>query len=143
MLRLSANSGYAKSPLHAATRGELTCHAELALRAAVRKGPGSIVAFELSIDTVSTDQRFIRRELPRALSANELELHYQSIVAAQGNGIVVVEALLRWNHPIRGLIMPSNRHRPRPSTGCWHRPKTVAGAQPGRGRAADRLAGKI
>ena len=45
-----------------------------------KKGPGAIVAFERAIDTVSTDQKFIQRELPRALTANELELHYQPIV---------------------------------------------------------------
>ena len=49
-----------------------------------KKGAGALVAFELAIDTVSTDQKFIHRELPRALSANELELHYQPIVAADG-----------------------------------------------------------
>ncbi len=107
VVRVGAHAGYAEAPRHAATRGELTRRAELALRAAARKGPGSIVAFEPSIDAASTDQRFIRRELPRALSANELELHYQPIVAAQGNRIVGVEALLRWTHAVRGPIMPA------------------------------------
>ena len=107
VVRVSAHAGYAEAPRHAATRGELTRRAELALRAAARKGPGSIVAFEPSIDAVSTDQKFIRRELPRALSANELELHYQPIVAAKGARIVGVEALLRWNHAVRGAIPPA------------------------------------
>jgi diguanylate cyclase (GGDEF)-like protein len=107
VVRLSAHAGFAQTPRHATTRGELTRRAELALRAAAKKGPGAVVAFELAIDTVSTDQKFIQRELTRALSANELELHYQPIVAAQGGRIVGVEALLRWTHATRGPIGPA------------------------------------
>ena len=107
VVRVSAHAGFAQAPRHATTRGELTRRAELALRAAAKKGPGSIVAFELAIDTVSTDQKFIHRELPRAISANELELHYQPIIAAHGGRIVGVEALLRWTHATRGPIGPA------------------------------------
>jgi diguanylate cyclase (GGDEF)-like protein len=107
VVRLSAHAGYAQTPRHATTRGELTRRAELALRAAAKKGPGAIVAFEIAIDTVSTDQKFIQRELPRALTANELELHYQPIVSAHGGRIVGVEALLRWTHAVRGAIGPA------------------------------------
>ncbi len=107
VVRLSAHAGFAQAPRHATTRGELTRRAELALRAAAKKGPGTLVAFEIEIDTVSTDQRFIHRELPRALAANELELHYQPIVAANGGRVVGVEALLRWTHATRGAIPPA------------------------------------
>ncbi len=106
VVRVSAHSGYAQAPRHAATRGELVRRAELALRAAAKKGPGAIVAFEGGIDTLTSDQRFIQRELPHALSAGELELHYQPIVAAHGSRIVGVEALLRWTHLERGPIPP-------------------------------------
>jgi diguanylate cyclase (GGDEF)-like protein len=105
--RISAHAGFAQAPRHATTRGELTRRAELAQRAAAKKGPGAVVCFERAIDTVSTDQKFIHRELPRALTANELELHYQPIVAAQGGRIVGVEALLRWTHATRGPIGPA------------------------------------
>ena len=107
MVRVAAHAGFAQAPRHATTRGELTRRAELALRAAAKKGPGAIVVFEREIDTVSSDQKFIQRELPRALSAGELELHYQPIVAAQGARIVGVEALLRWTHAERGAIGPA------------------------------------
>jgi diguanylate cyclase (GGDEF)-like protein len=107
VVRVSAHAGFAQTPRHATTRGELTRRAELALRDAAKKGPGAIVAFEFAIDTVSTDQKFIQRELPRALSANELDLHYQPIVAAQGGRVVGVEALLRWTHATRGSIGPA------------------------------------
>jgi diguanylate cyclase (GGDEF)-like protein len=107
VVRLSAHAGFAQAPAHAATRGELTRRADLALRAAAKRGPGAIVAFDLSIDTISTDQKFIRRELPRAVSANELDLHYQPIVSSQGGRMVGVEALLRWTHTNRGSVPPT------------------------------------
>ncbi len=107
VVRLSAHAGYAQAPRHATSRGELVRRAGLALRAATKKGPGAIVAFEHAIDTVSADQIFIQRELPRALSANELELHYQPIIAAHGGRIAGVEALLRWTHRERGPIGPA------------------------------------
>jgi len=107
VIRVSAHAGFAQSPRHAATRGELTRRVDLALRAAAKRGPGAIVKFDISIDTVSTDQKFIHRELPRAMSANELELHYQPIVASHGGRMVGVEALLRWNHATRGTIAPA------------------------------------
>ncbi len=107
VVRISAHAGFAQAPRDATTRGELTRRAGLARGAAAKKGPGAIVAFEHSIDTASADQKFIQRELPRALSANELELYYQPIVSAQGARIVGVEALLRWTHAVRGPIGPA------------------------------------
>jgi diguanylate cyclase (GGDEF)-like protein len=107
VVRVSAHAGFAQAPRHAATRGELTRRADLALRAAAKRGPGAIVAFDVAIDTVSTDQKFIHRELPRAVSANDLDLHYQPIVSSQGGRMVGVEALLRWNHATRGSIPPA------------------------------------
>jgi diguanylate cyclase (GGDEF)-like protein len=107
VVRISAHAGFAQAPRHATSRGELTRRAELTLLAAAKKGPGAIVCFESAIDTVSTDQKFIQRELPRAITANELELQYQPIVAAQGGRIVGVEALLRWSHATRGPIGPA------------------------------------
>jgi diguanylate cyclase (GGDEF)-like protein len=107
VVRVSAHAGFAHAPRHAATRGELTRRTNLALRAAAKKGPGSIVTFDPSIDTISSDQKFIHRELPRAISANELDVHYQPIVSSQGGRMVGVEALLRWTHATRGAIPPA------------------------------------
>lgn len=106
VVRLGAALGFAKAPLHAAARNELTRRAEVALRGAVRKGPGSLVAFDPALDRSSAERKIVQRELPRALAAQEFELHFQPIVAAAGGGIVGVEALLRWTHPARGAIPP-------------------------------------
>jgi diguanylate cyclase (GGDEF)-like protein len=107
VVRVSAHAGFAQAPHDATTRGELTRRADLALRAAAKRGPGAIVAFDVAIDSVSADQKFIHRELPRAISANDLDVHYQPIVSSQGGRMVGVEALLRWNHPTRGSIPPA------------------------------------
>jgi EAL domain-containing protein (putative c-di-GMP-specific phosphodiesterase class I) len=87
-------------------RGELARRAELALRSAGKKGPGSLVAFEPSIDKQSSEQRFIQSELPRALAANELDLHFQPIVAAAGGAVLGLEALLLWTYAEHGPIPP-------------------------------------
>ncbi len=65
------------------------------------------MAFDHSIDTVSTDLKFIHRELPRAISAHELDLNYQPIVSSHGGRMVGVEALLRWTHPRPRHIPPT------------------------------------
>ncbi len=107
VVRVSAHAGFAQAPQHATTRGELTRRADVALRKSIQKGPGTITIYQADIDNSSEDEQFIRRELPRALTAKSLDLHFQPIVAAQGARIVGVEALLRWNHPERGMIPPA------------------------------------
>ncbi len=106
-VRIGAYAGYAQAPRDATGSDELVRRARLALRFAGEKGSGIVTAFEHAIDAVSKDQQFIRRELPRAVAAETLELHYQPIVAADGSGITGVEALLRWTHPERGAIGPA------------------------------------
>jgi len=108
VVRPAVHAGYAQAPEHAGARGELTRRAELALRSAAKKGPGSLIAFEPSIDKQSSEQRFIQHELPRALAANELELHFQPIVAAAGGAVLGLEALLRWMHAEHGPIPPAS-----------------------------------
>jgi EAL domain-containing protein (putative c-di-GMP-specific phosphodiesterase class I) len=59
------------------------------------------------METEFEEQRFIKRELGRALAARDFDVHYQPIVTAEGSAIVGLEALLRWNHPTRGAIPPA------------------------------------
>jgi predicted signal transduction protein with EAL and GGDEF domain len=108
MVRPAVHAGYAQTPEHADGRSELTRLAELAPALAAKKGPGSLVAFYRSIDKISSEQRFIQQELPRALAANELKLHFQPIVAAAGGPVLGLEALLRWTHAEHGAIPPAS-----------------------------------
>ena len=54
------------------------------------------------------ERRFVLRELETAIQNEAFEVHYQPVVAAEGGGMVGVEALLRWTHPTRGVIAPSS-----------------------------------
>jgi diguanylate cyclase (GGDEF)-like protein len=106
-LQISASVGLAMAPRDGTTREELLRRADLALRAARRRGGGMAVAFAPGMEVEFEEQRFIKRELGRAVAARDFDVHYQPIVAAERGTIVGFEALLRWHHPIRGAIPPS------------------------------------
>lgn len=99
--------GVTIAPRDGMTREELTRRAELALRAAKGRGHSSVVAFAADMDADLQERRFIKREVARALAARAFELHYQPIVASDNGSINGVEALVRWNHPTRGMIPPA------------------------------------
>jgi diguanylate cyclase (GGDEF)-like protein len=106
-LQIAASVGLAVAPRDGTTPAELVRRADLALRAARRRGGGIVVGFTAGMETDFEEQRFIKRELGRALAARDFDVHYQPIVAAEGHAIVGLEALLRWKHPTRGAIPPA------------------------------------
>jgi diguanylate cyclase (GGDEF)-like protein len=105
--QVTAGVGLAQSPVDGNTAEELSRRANLALRAAKRQGRGMLQIFEPYIEMEYSEQNFIRRELETAIASGSLDVHYQPVVAAAGGGITGVEALCRWNHPVRGAIAPS------------------------------------
>ena len=105
--QISASIGTAKAPDYGTTGDELQRNAALALRTAKRGGRGSVRHFVPDIHVEHAERRFFLRELERAIGENAFDVHYQPVVAAEGGGMVGVEALLRWNHPTRGAIPPS------------------------------------
>ena len=105
--QFTAGIGIAQAPADGDTAEELSRRANLALRAAKREGRGMLQIFEPYIEMEYTERSFIRRELETAIGSGSLEVHYQPVVAAAGGGITGVEALCRWNHPVRGAIAPS------------------------------------
>jgi len=107
MWQLSAGIGIAQAPEDGTTGDELARHAALALRAAKRAGRGSVRRFAPQIHQEHSERRFFLRELETAINDKVFDVHYQPVVAADGGGMVGVEALLRWNHPTRGAIPPS------------------------------------
>ena len=98
--------GLTLAPGDGTTRGVLRHRADLALRAARRRGRGVVAVFSLEMEAEFEEQSFIKRELARALATRALDVHYQPIVKSDSGAIVGVEALLRWRHPSRGLLPP-------------------------------------
>jgi EAL domain-containing protein (putative c-di-GMP-specific phosphodiesterase class I) len=80
--------------------------ADAAMYAAKVKGPGRVEVFDEAASHRSMDRLDLRSELPRALDNGQLSVHYQPIVDMPTGTIAAFEALLRWNHPQRGLIPP-------------------------------------
>jgi diguanylate cyclase (GGDEF)-like protein len=105
-LQVGLTVGLAQAPLHGESRDDLTRRADLALRSAKRHARGRTIAFEPLMEMELQDRRFVNSELRRTLAEGGFDVHYQPIVAADGQRIVGVEALLRWKHPIRGDIPP-------------------------------------
>ena len=107
MWQLTASIGIAQGPEDGTSAEELARRAGLALRAAKRNGRGTARRFETKIETDYAERRFLLHELQSAIALQTFAVEYQPIVAAEGGGIVGVEALLRWTHPTRGPIAPS------------------------------------
>ena len=107
-VRLSATIGIAMAPVDALDVDQLISKADLALYKGKRNGRHTTVAFEDDMLVDERHRRFIERDLRAAILLNELDLHYQPIFARDGKTIRSYEALVRWQHSVRGTIMPSD-----------------------------------
>jgi diguanylate cyclase (GGDEF)-like protein/PAS domain S-box-containing protein len=83
---------------------DLMRNADVALRAAKRRGRGSCELYDPQIHAAALGHRHLEEELRRALDNSEFSLVYQPIVVLRNRRIAGVEALVRWQHPERGLI---------------------------------------
>jgi diguanylate cyclase (GGDEF)-like protein len=71
-----------------------------------KRGSDRIVMWQPEMATAPSNWHLIRTELERAIAGDELELHYQPKVDLQTGQVREVEALVRWNHPARGMVPP-------------------------------------
>jgi diguanylate cyclase (GGDEF)-like protein len=105
---VSATSvGIVLAPRDGTTSHELLKHVDIALYRAKKAGSGTICFFEASDDKSARDRKALQRDLERAIERNELFLVYQPFLDISQNRITGFEALLRWQHPVRGLVPPS------------------------------------
>ena len=86
---------------------EMISRADLALYRAKDEGRNQYRFHSNDLDESVRERVSIAEDLHAALSKNQLELYYQPQVEASSGRIIGLEALLRWNHPVRGLIKPS------------------------------------
>jgi len=80
--------------------------ADAAMYRAKERGRGRCEVFDAAMRARAVRRLQTERELRHALDRDELELHYQPVVALASGEIVGLEALVRWNHPERGLLDP-------------------------------------
>jgi diguanylate cyclase (GGDEF)-like protein/PAS domain S-box-containing protein len=85
---------------------ELLRRADLALYHAKAGGKGVFALFDPSLESHALERLELESDLRQALARNELELVYQPILTLQDGRTREVEALLRWNHPDRGMVVP-------------------------------------
>ena len=85
---------------------KLVSNADAAMYAAKRAGGGNYAMFESSMGANAAAQLELQSDLRRALELGQFELHYQPKIDGRSKRMSGVEALVRWNHPQRGMIAP-------------------------------------
>ncbi len=122
---LAASIGIAQAPGDAPTFEALLGNASAACYAAKDAGRGRAAFFDPAIEEGHARARTLKNELARALERSELTLHFQPHVDLKTRRICGAEALVRWNHPERGLLAPgefipfAERHGLAGAIGAW------------------------
>ena len=103
---VGASIGIAVAPSDGNDTNNLLKNADLALYRVKGDGRGSFRFFEPQMDACMRERRALERDLRKALTNGEFELHYQPFVDLRTNDVCGFEALLRWHHPERGMVSP-------------------------------------
>jgi diguanylate cyclase (GGDEF)-like protein/PAS domain S-box-containing protein len=107
-LVIGVSIGISLAPEDGKNPDELLKKADLALYRAKADGRGTYRYFETGMDARAQARRLLELDLRAALPRNEFEVYYQPIRDIACDRVVAFEALLRWNHSIRGMISPVN-----------------------------------
>ncbi|NKB16403.1 MAG: EAL domain-containing protein [Sphingomonadales bacterium] len=105
---VGASIGIALAPVDATTPDGLLRKADLALYAAKARGRGQLARFDVEMDAVAQERRTIENDLRTAVERGQMRLHYQPSIDVATGHIVGYEALIRWEHPERGVVMPNS-----------------------------------
>ncbi len=103
---VTASMGIAVFPDHGRSISALLKHADAAMYQAKNSGRATFHFYNAFKHNVETREQRVAKQLQRALEGHELVLHYQPQVAIDSRLPTGFEALVRWNHPDRGLIFP-------------------------------------
>jgi diguanylate cyclase (GGDEF)-like protein/PAS domain S-box-containing protein len=106
VMQVSASIGVTFYPQDGADADQLMRHADQAMYIAKQSGKNSYQLFDTAQDSAVNIQQQSIGDVRSALSRRELVLHYQPKVNMHTGGVIGVEALIRWQHPDRGLVPP-------------------------------------
>ena len=81
-------------------------HADMAMYQTKRDGQNNIKFYDHTLDLERQELTALQQDLNHAIDNNELELYYQPIVDIKDDRLNAIEALIRWKHPTKGMIMP-------------------------------------
>lgn len=107
-VRISASIGIALIPGEAIDAETALRHADLALYRAKAEGRGTYRFFEPAMDAIAQSRAQLEADLRLAIPRGDLFIVYQPLVGVESGLIEGLEALVRWQHPTRGLILPDN-----------------------------------
>ena len=104
----SPSIGMAFYPADAGTVDKLLAYADAAMYCAKQRGRNTFQVFTPGMDTITQDRVRLESDMRIALEQKQFKLHYQPKVNTATGVIHGAEALLRWQHPVRGAIAPSD-----------------------------------
>ncbi len=102
----SVSMGIAAYPIDASDTETLRRYADLAMYRAKARGRAGYCFYEESMSRRARERARTQREINRALRAGEFRVFYQPIIHGKSGELAGAEALLRWDHPTRGLLRP-------------------------------------
>jgi predicted signal transduction protein with EAL and GGDEF domain len=103
---IGTSIGIAMAPADGNEPDQLLRNADMALYRAKAEGRGAYHFFQPEMDAHMQERRKLELDLRKALLADQFELYYQPLVEVGSGEVSGFEALLRWNHPERGLVPP-------------------------------------
>ncbi len=106
VLRVSASIGYTLYPRDAVDADQLLRHADQAMYSAKQFGKNCSCLFDVAQETARKNERESLERIRRAFERNEFVLYYQPRVNMRTGEVLGAEALIRWQHPERGLLLP-------------------------------------
>ena len=107
-LTSDASIGIAIAPRHGSDLFDLLKNADLAMYAAKAAGRRTYRFFDPSMEQQANLRRELEADLRTALAQGGFELHYQPLVDLRSDEVTGCEALLRWRHPVRGMVSPAD-----------------------------------
>jgi diguanylate cyclase (GGDEF)-like protein len=107
-INIGVSIGIARAPQDGRERGELLQHADLALYQAKAAGRSCFVHFQPEMETRARERREFELALRKALVLRQMQLHYQPQIDVKTRRLTGFQAMLRWNHPKMGVLLPQD-----------------------------------
>ena len=107
-ISVGTSVGIAVAPTDGDHADQLMRNADMALYRAKADGRRVYRFFEAAMDEAMQARRSLEQDLRKALVCEEFELYYQPLIDSDSRRIKSFEALIRWNHPVRGRVAPDN-----------------------------------